>query len=117
MELAVNAWSWIMASKPSLDRRMLALMIRTWQAVANDKDGLYASYETSLNPFTQPMTYGEPERRTANNFNCDAHTIWIHFLNDRFKSDRLFDIEHVKLYGHLFEVSCQPSFKMRQDLI
>jgi hypothetical protein len=43
------------------------------------------------------MTYGEPGKRTAQNFDADPHTMWIQFLYDRFKSDRLYDIEHVKV--------------------
>lgn len=45
MEIAVNAWAWVMASKPSLDRRMLAHMIQVWECVAEKREGLYSDLE------------------------------------------------------------------------
>jgi hypothetical protein len=45
MEIAVNAWAWVMATKPSIDRRMLAHMIQVWEAVADKGEGLYSASE------------------------------------------------------------------------
>jgi PI4-kinase N-terminal region len=48
MEIAVNAWAWVMASKPSLDRRMLAHMIQVWETVEREGEGLYSELERSV---------------------------------------------------------------------
>jgi hypothetical protein len=55
------------------------------------------------------MTYGEPEKRTTTAFSADSHTIWLQFLYDRFKSDRLYDIEHVKVFQLNF-ISSTPIY-------
>lgn len=54
------------------------------------------------------MKYGDPHEQSDSDFTCEPHVLWINFLYDRFKSDRLHSLEYITLYSHLFEAACRP---------
>ncbi|KAI8916255.1 hypothetical protein EDD86DRAFT_186242 [Gorgonomyces haynaldii] len=105
MHAATNAWAWVMFNRPEYHSRMLVYMVQIWDDVAVAEQGIYSKTHQNMHPFATRMNYGTPNQVTQESFTCEPHSIWIEFLYERFKSDKMHDIDHVYLYMHLFLIA------------
>lgn len=111
LENTLEILSWIMTVKTSLVNRILAHMTQTWESIAIQKLGIY-SENVSSNPFEGSMTYGSPPPMPSG-ISCEPHSVWIKFLFDRFKYDRLQGSECLYLYSSFIRMACQKNFMLR----
>lgn len=110
LENTLDILSWIMTVKTSLVNRILAHMTQTWESIAIQKLGIY-SENSSLNPFEGPMVYGTPPPMPSG-VSCEPHSVWIKFLLDRLKFDRLEGSDCLYLYSSFIRMACQKNFSL-----
>ncbi|KAJ3318592.1 phosphatidylinositol-4- kinase [Boothiomyces sp. JEL0866] len=115
MELVVETLSWIMTGKPSLSTRILSQLAIVWETIAQEQKGIYDVEECAAEPFEGQMTYGKPQRHTKKDFDCRPHCIWIEFLIERFKIDRLLDVS-VSPYTNFILMACSQEYKFSTSL-
>ena len=113
VEITLEILSWIMSVKPSFVNRILAYLTQTWESIAMKGLGIYTADARSINPFEGPMTYGSPREMPGKEWSCESHAIWINFLLERFKFDRLQGNECLYLYFSFIKSACQDTFSMR----
>ncbi|KAL2917897.1 Phosphatidylinositol 4-kinase stt4 [Polyrhizophydium stewartii] len=113
MEITLSAWGWLMKCRPDLVKRVLAYLIQSWELTAAAGKGLYGTDGGSSNPFQEKMTYGPPQSQTDEADLSCVHMMWVRFLIERFRTDRLRGTDHVRLYAQLFEIAARSKDALR----
>ncbi|KAJ8322856.1 Phosphatidylinositol 4-kinase stt4 [Batrachochytrium dendrobatidis] len=103
MEIAVSAWGWLMSCRPDLAKRVLLNLVQVWGLNVDKGQGLYGFENGSNSPFLEKMGYGASTPAGSEADDSDVHTIWIRFLIDRYRSDRLRGEDHIQIYVQLFQ--------------
>ncbi|KAH6563604.1 hypothetical protein BASA62_008439 [Batrachochytrium salamandrivorans] len=115
MEIAVAAWGWLMSSQPDITKRVISYLIQAWELTINSGQGLYGIESGITSPFIEKLTYGAPVPSDTVADDSDVHTIWIRFLIDRFRSDRLRGDDYIQIYSQFFEIAARSQHTLSSN--